>query len=757
MMMNHQPDRKWEIRFISFTSIGMPAMPRSPIPKKIMAYVTAWVFAMTTLLSPSIANRTFTVGYLSPVEAAVEGGASKDKREYDEYLSPVLEKLFAYSKFKPSAFDVKSKARELGRGVNDIFEFVRDRVEYEAYSGVLRGARGTLMGLAGNSIDQSILLAALLREHGFKTRFVKGTLANPRARALIDRLIAKGRTLPDKQAISAANVSKQVFLENLFEEVAGNFDLVKKMLEEKKVALPKDSGKGHAKLANQAKDHYWVQYNENGKWIDLDATFRSAKAGDKFSAEVTILRDGFPSSLRHRVKISVILEYQKSNTLKVKTVFQKEFPSEKIAGSSIIFTNMPNRLDEPSKADAYMPLMVIDGTSLFGEGFDITGKKVSESEFAPGLGAISGILRQSLGKAVGRKATLTAEWLEFEIISPVGNTKYNEKVRREIFDRVGPILRSKGKILDASLEKFDFISHLSPVLGISIVSGSVPLEYSLHVAKGMGDRDGLKFNSAFFGTLNNGYLLMRSAVRSQSDLPYKSYFYRPNIIITSVRLKRTNIAGNLKIVWGIDLRKRNVRVLPSNPESVLFDGILDVITEKAYMQNTLNLMSEKILDVSRVNITAITEGAEERRIPMVAVTKKEIDKIEKLAIPDIAKLRVKEAVRGGNLVILPETPVEIAGAKHLGWWKVDLATGETTDELQSGIHGTLSEYVINLAQVPLRLISTIRKFCRSILNRMFFLIAWNIAMWWFTAGFGGGPEPLPKPPKFGKTTCSGPK
>ena len=73
----------------------------------------------------------------------------------------------------------------LGYDRNQIFQFVRDEVAYDPYAGVLRGARGTLQGLAGNAADQAILLAALLDASLITTRFAIGELSEEAADALI--------------------------------------------------------------------------------------------------------------------------------------------------------------------------------------------------------------------------------------------------------------------------------------------------------------------------------------------------------------------------------------------------------------------------------------------------------------------------------------------------------------------------------------------------------------------------------------------
>ncbi|HEY0739779.1 MAG TPA: transglutaminase-like domain-containing protein, partial [Herpetosiphonaceae bacterium] len=76
------------------------------------------------------------------------------------------------------------KAAELGQDPGRIFEYVRG-LGYEAYSGSLRGTRGTLWSEAGNALDQSSLLIAMLRASGIPARYRHGTLAKAEAQTLI--------------------------------------------------------------------------------------------------------------------------------------------------------------------------------------------------------------------------------------------------------------------------------------------------------------------------------------------------------------------------------------------------------------------------------------------------------------------------------------------------------------------------------------------------------------------------------------------
>lgn len=83
-----------------------------------------------------------------------------------------------------------------------IIDFVRDRICFEQYPGLLRGSKGTLMSRAGNALDQSFLLASLLRDAGYDARIVRGELDSHSATILLSQIQA---CRPD-----AANIQTQL-------------------------------------------------------------------------------------------------------------------------------------------------------------------------------------------------------------------------------------------------------------------------------------------------------------------------------------------------------------------------------------------------------------------------------------------------------------------------------------------------------------------------------------------------------------------
>ena len=107
--------------------------------------------------------------------------------------------VWAYaSSLPPEQWHIPSLARSLEYDPLAAFSFVRDHIRYEPYTGILRGAHGTLAARAGNAFDRSLLLAALLDEMLVEYEFARAALDETAVDAVMTAaLAATQRTLDD--------------------------------------------------------------------------------------------------------------------------------------------------------------------------------------------------------------------------------------------------------------------------------------------------------------------------------------------------------------------------------------------------------------------------------------------------------------------------------------------------------------------------------------------------------------------------------
>ncbi|MDY7075296.1 MAG: transglutaminase family protein, partial [Chloroflexota bacterium] len=173
---------------------------------------------------------------------------------------------------------VVAKATELGNDWQQMFAYVRS-LGYESYKGSLRGTRGTLWSEAGNSIDQTSLLIAMLRGSGMPARYRHGTLNTERAQELIL---------------------------SMFPEPQGTIG-----------HIPRGTGvadpANDPQLLEETVDHWWVEaYLPGLGWMDLDPSFTDATPGQTFHD--SLVTDGtdqiteMPDDLRHKVTMTVKVE-----------------------------------------------------------------------------------------------------------------------------------------------------------------------------------------------------------------------------------------------------------------------------------------------------------------------------------------------------------------------------------------------------------------------------------------------------------------
>ncbi len=137
--------------------------------------------------------------------------------------------------------------------------FVQGAIGYVPYAGSVRGARGTLESGGGNAVDQALLLAALLGARGVETRFARGRLDWTDAARLV-----VGTSAP---------------------AAAGPGDPWPRWLE-------------------GAADHWWVQAQRDGQWVDLDPSFVDAAAGESVAA-ASEWHDQLPPELLTRVRLEL--------------------------------------------------------------------------------------------------------------------------------------------------------------------------------------------------------------------------------------------------------------------------------------------------------------------------------------------------------------------------------------------------------------------------------------------------------------------
>jgi transglutaminase-like putative cysteine protease len=123
--------------------------------------------------SPVSRSAGITPAYAAP--APTDMASQLPRAPEDEDLAETPE-----TKVTPA---IRELAQRLDRDPVKIYEYVRNKIRYEPYYGVRKGAAQTLIEMAGSDADQAALTIALLRESGIHARFVQGVAELPVAKA----------------------------------------------------------------------------------------------------------------------------------------------------------------------------------------------------------------------------------------------------------------------------------------------------------------------------------------------------------------------------------------------------------------------------------------------------------------------------------------------------------------------------------------------------------------------------------------------
>ena len=437
------------------------------------------------------------------VEATAVGG---DEDAHGPVLAEIEERLVAAEALRATlpeeTFDVAILAEALGPDMDAIYTFVRDRIGYDAYAGVLRGARGTLIARAGNAADQSLLLVELLRANGFKVRLVTGALDDLMGSHLLfsaglgagaavdfatetdDPLLAALGT--DRAAVNAQGEARhaleRALAQGIDKETTTESKQLAALLGADDVSLDIDPGARRAALVAAARGHIWVEVAQDGGWVALDPAFPEVEPGTTFAAAAVTMAD-LPAELHHVVRFVVTIERSDGAALSTDWVGGWEVRVRDIMDAGMPSFRLLNvTMDEPEGAgrgwsadqlrtavmtmteewfesgSTFRPVLLLsNGEVQAGTGFDLKGRLISDDwqiRLASDAAAVIGegfakpteVLENLFGGGGGTPAaapepTLTAQWIEYQIAGPGRETM---AYTRTVFDRIGPANRAAG-------------------------------------------------------------------------------------------------------------------------------------------------------------------------------------------------------------------------------------------------------------------------------------------------------------------------
>ena len=604
----------------------------------------------------------------------------------------------------PAAFDVDKKAAEIGSDPAALFGYVHDHVRTEIYSGVLRGARGTLMGGAGNAWDQALLLASMLRHHGREARFARVRLTPDASAKIVDRMFADAARPRPATASPVVQVpeSVQAVARRTLARVQttsrrAQSDLLK-AIDRAHLTLG-DSSTTEQQLASEAADHVYVEYRDGDRWVALDPVGASSP-GASIALSTETLTD-VPDAAQHHVTIRVMVEQRRDQQLETKEVLRYATTAAAINGARVaLFNNIDHELTSRWRA---MPILLVDGTAYGALRFTDAGVESVSAKDADLIGQAHSAVGQ-LGRVTDlfssdqpaqqkpAAAQLTGVWMEFAFADPGGR---EDVVRRPVLDRIGVGARAARQGATAPLAPVREVAgapvEITGVYSCSFASGPLDPSWPTRqlssvapalAAPGFSALPDELWSAAASIHVGSQQLVMR--VRPAGSQPIVFYEATPRLAIASLEFTPGSAANSAIASFAVDLRRNIVRaagrrvaareLVAGNVARGVLDGAIEdavaaIAAGATPVASTVGLMLNA--DRERVDVVASSDRAA----------------VAGLAIPDDAKTRLGDSVAQGHIVVVAKQPIRIGTSTRVAWWDVEPATGETLGVLDNGLHG----------------------------------------------------------------------
>jgi hypothetical protein len=656
------------------------------------------------------------------------------------------------------SFDAQSVVAKVGGDPKKLFGWVRDQTYWVPYQGALRGPTGVLMDRLGSSLDRALLLAELLRVAGHEARLAGGTLTEEQAKNLFDKVRPAPKDVSAVDPGKARQASLEMIeryarehqldgedLKNSLETAWRNADKTAeasaRRLADQAPRIAQAIGKSPAagKRADQAaafaalRNHWWVQWRQGDEWLNFDPLLPAAAPGQAAAQATTTLtpfgKDGkltLDKKLCHEVTVRVVVEQMKDGRLKEHTVLEHALQPWNCFHDRIALQHYPRdwpvkdlsifRPDQHARltkkvleGSEWLPILSVGKNHLTQGSFTAAGDihQQAAKRFRSGLDAAIGgfdpFKRLSKPDAEAKPAAqLTAEWIEYEIHAP---GRPGRKIRRQIFDLVGPAARAAGKPATLSAEQrlerglsllgeteilvlpcrlsMNFVDSL--VTSRMLANRKVFPEL-LRLGEQAKDQELLDLFSKF--TPLPGALHALALVRSEMN-PGRGdvYLDRPNILSRHLRLQPGK-KGSIVLEQGLDIVANEVAVRPSSTvdpfQARLQQGVLDTNLEALLLagEGAVNNTAELFAEAGSAGGWIVVRSAEDPAW-------------QKAQLSSDVRARVEADLKAGYVALVPGRENARGGAKA-GWWRVDPRTG---DILGMGERGWGSAEEFSLVEV----------------------------------------------------------
>ena len=173
----------------------------------------------------------------------------------------------------------------------------------------------------------------------------------------------------------------------------------------------------------------------------------------------------------------------------------------------------------------------------------------------------------------------------------------------------------------------------------------------------------------------------------------RSYINAPNLIITTVAEKENKKKDTI-LSLSVDLARKSRRMVTTDQERIsayerIFEGVLDFNVERMLLDQLVGVedvvYTDGSIPASR-NVGLVFELAAKDKVPSEVINNQTTGRLDSMKLSPEAKARIKNAVSPAVAVVVPTKMLPGPRGQMVGWWKVNMATGWTEDEMDDGRH-----------------------------------------------------------------------
>jgi len=695
--------------------------------------------------------------HLAPGARTKAGRTPEEMAQTGEKLGGVLAKLVEASGEAPSeTYDPQAIVDKVGSEVEPLFAWVRDNTWLVPYQGSLRGPAGVLMDRLGNSLDRALLLCDLLDKAGVDARLAHAVLSEKQAREILDKAAvppapsappaAPPLTDADRETIqgyaSEYGVDERALFKAVEDETArrtalagrasrGETDILPGLLDLAAKHRIQNADAETRQAVEDLRDHWWVRVETDSGTADLDPSLPDSVPGKALAAAAeTVEPRRIDEALFHKVVFRVVMEKWEAGRLQEQEVLRHEFVPSGVAGRRMVLSHapadwpdMPDMLrrkdasrrlhDAILKQKGWTPVLKVGDDEEKGSGFDAAGQLLAEGARKKGGGGplgglggglMGGVAGGSETQAADKKSVLTAEWVEYEILSPGRPAR---KVRRELFDLVGPAVRAGSS---APQPQVDDAARLTRSLALLGRTEILPLycRWSEDYARYLADGHLLAEQEALLSFYDVATLKKPEEVLeklSQLDrLPAALYQIARAGRVPGGYLASPNILSVHSIFWedakGVLQRGAAIDIVDN--AGAVHPALAEEAFRTRLAQGVRGSVWESVLSGPAAGedpLARFYREAAKAGGGWLAAAPGDAGALAKVELPPDLVARLREAMKDGDVVVFPKRAVVLDGLPVVRWWKVDPASGDALVFDERGWGQAMTSYVQKVERI----------------------------------------------------------